>query len=216
MIRLIKRNKEIIWNLALNDFATKYAGSIFGTFWAFLQPIMTVLIYACVFQYGLRSTSPVEGVSYLFWFAAGMIPWFFFADCVRAITGVYIEYSYLVKKVVFDIELLPIIKIISSFFVHLVFLVLLFCVGFLCGESMPLQLIQLFYYVFATVLLVYAIGKCTSSLVLFFRDLSQIVNIVLDILLWATPIIWPYKNVVPEAFWWIIKNKSCFLPDRRI
>ena len=122
---MIKNNKEIVWSLAVNDFATKYAGSLFGTFWAFVQPATTILIYACVFQYGLKSTSPVAGVSYIFWFAAGMIPWFFLSDAIRAVTNVLIEYSYLVKKVVFDVRLLPIIKILSAFFVHLVFIVLL-------------------------------------------------------------------------------------------
>ena len=110
MFKILKNNKEIVWSLAVNDFATKYAGSLFGTFWAFVQPATTILIYACVFQYGLKSTSPVAGVSYMFWFAAGMIPWFFLSDGIRAVTNVLIEYSYLVKKVVFDVRLLPVIK----------------------------------------------------------------------------------------------------------
>ena len=80
MIKTLFKNKEIIWSLSVNDFSTKYAGSAFGTFWAFFQPIMTILIYACVFQFGLKSTSPIEGVSYIFWFATGMVPWFFFSS----------------------------------------------------------------------------------------------------------------------------------------
>lgn len=209
MLRKIKKDKEIVWSLAINDLSTKYAGSIFGTLWAFVQPVITILIYACVFQYGLKSSSPVEGVSYIFWFASGMIPWFFFSDGIRAVTNVLVEYSYLVKKVVFEIELLPVIKIISCLFVHLVFIGLLFLIAFINGEPITIYVIQLIYYLVCTVVLIYAIGKLTSSLILFFRDLGQIVNIVLDIGLWASPIIWSY-HIVPENFRWIVKLNPVF------
>lgn len=208
-LKMIKKNKEIVWNLAVNDFSTKYAGSVFGTFWAFVQPIVTILIYACVFQYGLKSTSPVENTSYIFWFASGMVPWFFFSDGIRAVTNVLVEYSYLVKKVVFDIELLPIIKILSAFFVHLVFIGLLFIIAFFNNEKISIYAIQLVYYIVCTVILIYAIGKFTLSIVPFFRDLGQIVNIILDVALWATPIIWSYQ-IVPEKFQWIVKLNPVF------
>lgn len=209
MLKLIKRNKEIVWSLAVNDFSTKYAGSLFGVFWAFVQPIVTIVIYACVFQYGLKSQSPVPEVSYIFWFASGMIPWFFLSDGIRAVTNVMIEYSYLVKKVVFEIELLPVIKILATLFIHLVFICLLFLIAFVNGETVSIHVIQVLYYMFCCVVFVYAIGKITSSLILFFRDLGQIVNIVLDIGLWATPIIWS-NTIVPEKMQWIIKINPVF------
>lgn len=209
MLGLIKKNKEIVWNLAVNDFSTKYAGSLFGTFWAFVQPIITILIYACVFQFGLKSTSPIEGVSYIFWFAAGMVPWFFISDGVRSVTNVLIEYSYLVKKVVFDVKLLPIVKIISGLFVHLVFVVLLFGIALFNKEEISIFVIQIIYYIFCSIMLVYAVGNVTSAIILFFRDLGQIVNIVLDILLWATPIIWSY-SIVPQNYQWIVKLNPIF------
>lgn len=209
MFGLIKKNKEIVWSLAVNDFSTKYAGSLFGTFWAFIQPVVTILIYACVFQYGLKSESPIPNVSYIFWFASGMIPWFFFSDGIRAVTNVMLEYSYLVKKVVFEIELLPIIKIIATLFIHFVFICLLFLIAFVNGEIISIHVIQLIYYVFCSVFFIYSVGKITSAIILFFKDLGQIVNIVLDIGMWATPIIWSY-TIVPEKFQWIIKLNPVF------
>lgn len=209
MIKKIKNNKEIIWSLAVNDFSTKYAGSLFGVFWAFAQPVITILIYACVFQYGLRSESPISGVSYIYWFAAGMIPWFFISDGIRAVTNVLIEYSYLVKKVLFDVGLLPIIKILSSLFIHLVFIVLLLVIGLVNREEVTIYAVQTIYYLFSALVLIYAVGRLTSSLILFFRDLGQIVNIVLDVALWATPIIWSY-SIVPEQYQWIVKLNPVF------
>ena len=209
MLKLIIKNKEIIWSLAVNDFSTKYAGSILGTFWAITQPIVTILIYSLVFQYGLKATSPVEGVPYILWFAAGMVPWFFFSDGIRGVTNVLIEYSYLVKKVVFDIELLPVVKILSNIFVHFVFVGLLFLIAVFNREEITIFSIQIVYYLFCSCILIYAIGKFTSAIIPFFRDLGQIVNIVLDIFLWATPIIWSY-NIVGEGFQWIVKLNPIF------
>ena len=204
MLKRLTNNIEIIWNLAINDFSTKYAGSAFGVFWAFFQPVITIIVYACVFQFGLKSTSPIEGVSYIFWFATGMVPWFFFSDAIRAVTNSLIEYSYLVKKVVFDITMLPIIKLISSLLVHLVFIVLLIIIAIFNHEALSLYAFQTIYYLICAIVLAYAIGKFNSAIILFFRDLGQIVNILLDIFMWATPIIWAYQ-IVPEKYQIIVK-----------
>lgn len=209
MIQQFKKNTEIIWNLSLNDFSMRYAGSMFGIFWAFAQPVITILVYACVFQFGLNSKSPIPGVSYIFWFAAGMIPWFFFSDGVRAVTNSLLEYGYLVKKVVFEVSFLPVIKIISSLFVHLVFIILLFLIALFNRETLSIYAVQIMYYLICTIALVYVFGKITSAVILFFRDLGQIVNIVLDIGLWATPVIWPYQ-IVPEQYDWIVKINPVF------
>ena len=99
------KNKELIVYLAKDDIKKKYAGSSLGFLWAFAQPLVTILIYWFVFQVGLRSTAPGQygDVPFLLWIMCGLIPWFFFSDSINRITNVFLEYSYLVKKVVFDI-----------------------------------------------------------------------------------------------------------------
>lgn len=192
MIQAIKKNREMIVDLAVNDIALQYAGSAFGVFWAFFKPVMTILIYAVVFQFGMKSTSPVAGIPYIVWFAAGMIPWFFFSDGIRSVTNVYLDYSYLVKKLVFNIELLPVIKILSALFVHAVFLGLMLVIVAVTGVGVSIYALQIIYYVICTITAIYAVGKFTSSIVLFFRDLAPIVNIGLEVGTWVTPIIWSY------------------------
>lgn len=206
---MIKKNKEMLWDLALNDFSTKYAGSYLGIFWAFVQPIITIIVYWCVFEFGLKAQTPIENVPYILWFATGMVPWFFFSDGVNATTNSLLEYSYLVKKVVFDIELLPIIKILSTLFIHVVFVMLLIIVAMASGEGLSIYFIQVFYYMFAMIVLIYGIGKLTAAIILFFRDLGQIVSIVLQIGVWATPIIWPY-TIIAEEYQWVAKINPMF------
>ena len=79
--REVVENRKLIWSLAKNDFKTKYAGSYFGTIWAFIQPIVTVLVYWFVFQKGLKSPDISMGqgveVPFVLWLIAGIVPWFF-------------------------------------------------------------------------------------------------------------------------------------------
>lgn len=197
-------SKSLIWSLAKNDFKTKYAGSYLGIIWAFIQPVVTLLVYWIVFEFGLRAGSPTEGVPFMLWFSCGLVPWFFFSEAVNNAMNCYFEYSYLVKKVVFKISILPIIKIISSLFIHFVFIGFIILVGSVYGFYPNRYTVQLIYYVFCTFSLVLSISYATSAIVLFFKDLGQIINILLQIGMWITPIMWSY-TIVPEKYQWIVK-----------
>lgn len=87
----------MIFRLSKNDFMVKYAGSYFGIIWAFVQPMVTILLYWFVFQMGFRSGAVGE-TPFVLWLIAGMIPWFYFSDAISTGTNSLIEYSYLVKK----------------------------------------------------------------------------------------------------------------------
>lgn len=89
-------NKKMLYFLSVNDFKTKYAGSYLGVIWAFVQPVVTVLIYWFVFEVGFRSGS-VHSVPFILWLVAGIVPWFF-AEAWGSATNCLMEYSYLVKK----------------------------------------------------------------------------------------------------------------------
>ena len=209
LIKDLYNSRGLIWNLAKNDFKTKYAGSYLGIVWAFIQPIITILVYWFVFEFGLKSSSPIEGIPFILWFATGLIPWFFFSDALMYATNCLVEYSYLVKKVVFKISVLPIVKTISALFVHLVFIAFIIILYCLYGYYPSLYIIQLPYYVFCTLLIVLALSYVTSSIVLFFKDLGQIINIFLQIGMWMTPIMWSY-TIIPEKYQWIFKLNPMF------
>ncbi|EJP21894.1 ABC-2 type transporter [Peptostreptococcaceae bacterium AS15] len=200
----LNSNRVLIWNLAKNDFKTKYAGSYLGIIWAFINPVITILIYWFVFQYGLKAGSPIQDTSFIFWLMSGLIPWFFFQDALINATNCMIEYSYLVKKVVFKISVLPIIKIISAIFVHLAFIIFLLIVGLIQGKYPDVITLQILYYSGCTFFLVLGLSYATSSIILFFRDLSQLIGIFLQVGMWMTPIMWSY-SILPDRFQWLAK-----------
>ena len=142
----IVKKRRLIGELAKADFKKRFVGSYFGIVWMFIQPIVTVAIYYFVFGVGFRSGDPIEGVPYVLWLVPGIVPWFFFSEALNTGTNCLQEYSYLVKKVVFRVEILPIIKMMSCLMVHLIF-VLIMGALFLCFGWMPqIGWLQTMYY----------------------------------------------------------------------
>ncbi len=189
----IIENRSMIKNLAKNDFKTKFAGAYLGIIWAFVQPVITVLIYWFVFDkaIGMRVHLRTElSLPYVLWLVSGIVPWFFFSDCVSAGTVALVEYNYLVKKVVFNIDILPVVKVISSIFVHVFFVVFTIVLFFLMGYLPDLYVLQAVYYSFGVLILALGIAYLTSAVSVFFPDVRQMVGIALQIGVWMTPIMW--------------------------
>lgn len=201
MIRESIASAGMIGKLARNDFKTKYAGSYLGIVWAFVQPIVTILLYWFVFQVGLRSGN-VNGHPFVLWLTAGLVPWFFFSDAWNGATNSLLEYSFLVKKVVFNIGILPAIKIFSSFLVNLFFMIFMIFLFWVSGYAPTLHLLQLVYCLFCTVMLTWGISYFTSAVVVFVRDLGHFLSVALQALMWLTPIMWDI-SLAESAYPWL-------------
>ena len=190
MIREIISQRKMLFELAKADFRKRFAGSYFGVAWMFIQPVVTVLVFFFIFQLGMKSQPPVPDTPYVIWLIPGLVPWFFFSESLTAQTGIFQEYNYLVKKVVFPVELLPVIKVLSCLFVHACFLVIMFFVFLVSGRMPQVSWIGVFYYSFACACLSLAAGYVTSSVYVFFRDMQNIVGIVLQFGMWLAPIMY--------------------------
>lgn len=211
LIRFIQdliASRNIILELSRNDFKVKYTGSYLGIIWAFVHPIITILVFWFVFQVGFK-VGPVEKVPFILWMICGQIPWFFFSEAWNNATNCLYEYSYLVKKVVFRVSILPIVKILSSLYVHLFFICFIFLMFGIYGYSPNIVNIQVLYYLFATIMLVVALSWVTSAVVLFLKDATQIIAIILQFGFWLTPIFWSYK-IVPTEYRYLLKLNPMF------
>ena len=225
-------NRKLIKSLAKNDFKIKFAGSYLGTLWAFVQPVITVLIYWFVFDKAIGARVNMQTalpLPYVLWLVAGIVPWFFFSDCrpsispvtwprpppwfffsdcVSAGTAVLAEYNYLVKKVVFNIDILPVVKVFASIFVHAFFVAFMLALFVAYGYLPDLYVLQVVYYSLGVLILALGISYLTSAISVFFPDMRQIVNIALQVGIWATPIMWSIhdmKEKIPDAAMAVLK-----------
>jgi teichoic acid transport system permease protein len=191
------QNRHLIWKLAKNDFKKRYAGSYMGAVWALIQPVVTVAMYYVVFDKIMGNTVSrgEEGIPFVLFLTAGLVPWFYFSEALNNGTNALLEYNYLVKKVVFKISILPIIKIIAATFIHVFFVAVLLVVAAVYGYYPSIYMLQIIYYSACLFMFVLALCYTTCSLVVFFKDLSQIINIALQIGMWATPILWDIDGI---------------------
>lgn len=207
LVETISTNKRLILSLSKNDFKQRFAGSYFGVIWAFIQPIVTVIMYSVVFQLLLNQGATVdEGIPYSLWLICGLVPWFYFSEAWLGTCNSMLEYSFLVKKVVFRIDILPLTKVISSFIVHAFFAALMLVVAMLFGYYPDVYTLQIFYYIFCLVMFITMLGILTSAITVFFRDFSQLINVLLQVGVWLVPIMWNINgNQIPDSFKWIFK-----------
>lgn len=201
LLQELWQSRSLIWKLSRNDFKKRYAGSYLGAVWAMVQPVITVLMYYIVFDKIFQSRSEaVAGdlpIPYVLFLTAGLVPWFYFSEALNHGTNALMEYNYLVKKVVFNIRILPVIKVVAASFIHAFFVLVLLIIGAVYGYMPSLYTLQVIYYSFCMFVLVVALCYTTSAIVVFFKDLSQIIQIVLQIGMWATPILWNVGKLSP-------------------
>ena len=194
LITLVKgllKKRKLILDLSKADFRKRFVGSYFGIVWMFIQPMVTIAIYAFIFgEHGMKNAPPVPGVSYVIWLTPGIIPWFFFSEVLNTGTNCLQEYHYLVKKVVFEVEMLPVIKLISCFMVHVCFLVIMIGLYLISGYMPMITWLQILYYSFAASMYALALTYLTSAIQVFFKDMAQIVSICLQFGMWLTPIMY--------------------------
>lgn len=217
--RELVMNRKLLWSLGKNDFKQKFAGSYLGVIWAFVQPVITVLVYWFVFQMALNvGTQATKGgiqAPYVLWLLGGLVPWFFFNDALVNGSNALISYIYLVKKVVFKVSILPVVKVFSSLFVHMFFVAFTLVMYTAYGFYPTVYTFQLIYYFLAMLALVLGLVYLCSAITVLFRDMSQVISIALQVLIWMTPIMWNLQPMldsgrVPKALEVILMANPMF------
>lgn len=202
-VKDLLQRRQMILELAKQDFRSKYLGSYLGILWAFIHPTIYVAILWVVFQVGFKS-QPAGDVPFVLWMLCGIIPWFFFSECLSSATYSILENSFLIKKVNFSVGMLPIVKILSALVLHGFFVGVIFLLFLAHRMPVTLHSIQVVYYLFCTIILLLGLSWLTSSVIIFFRDMGQLVSMVIQFLFWMTPIFWSAK-ILPAKYLNMVK-----------
>ena len=207
-LRTLYQRRFLIVEMAKRDIMTQHVGSMLGIFWTFINPIINIFILWFVFSVGFKS-APKGNVPFVVWLTAAMAVWNTFSEIINGSTSVIISNSHLVKKVVFPLSILPVVKLAGSFITHSVFLLVLTVL--ILMHSMPFSLywFQALYYFAAMSILALGISWITSSVNIFARDTSQIVNVILQIGFWGTPIFWD-PGIMPQKIQFLLRLNPMF------
>ena len=195
-IKEIYAYREMTASLVRRDLKGRYKGSVLGFLWTFLNPLLQLAVYTMVFSTIMRSG--IEDY-YLFLFVA-LIPWIFFSTSLTGGAGCILSQQDMVKKIYFPREVIP-ISYVTSAFINMLFsflivflAVLVSGFGFYWKGMLYLPIIMLFEY-----LLALGIAFAISAATVYFRDLEQIVSVVMMAWIYITPIMYTI-DYVPEQY----------------
>jgi len=207
------QQKYIIGQLVKRDFQQKYLASYIGLPWAFIQPTMSILVIWFAFTYGLKIGKMDSGLPFAPWFITGMIPWLFISETITSSSNSLIEYSYLIKKTAFKVSIIPFIKIFTALLIHLFFIIVIALFAVAYGFYPSIYWFQIIYLVISLFILLSGLGWLLSSINVFVRDIGPIINVVISILFWATPIMWPYTTLSGNMKYLALLNPFFYITE---
>jgi lipopolysaccharide transport system permease protein len=191
-----KRKKDLLWLLTKKEVTLKYKRTFLGIIWSLLNPILLAAVLFIAFKIFMR----IQMENYTFFLLSALFPWNWFSASVTISTGTLIGNVNLIKRILFPRHFLVIAAILGQF-VNLIFAIPII-VGFSCfyGNGPGINwLIVVPILIFIQFIVTTGICLMISMVNAYFRDMEYIIGVVINLLFWMTPIIYPL-NIIPEAY----------------
>ncbi|HLY62713.1 MAG TPA: ABC transporter permease [Terriglobia bacterium] len=205
------RYRKLIRLMVKRDLLGRYKGSFAGILWTVLNPLALLLTYWLVFSVILKVPSPTgRSIDFVFFILSGLLPWIAFSESLIRSNTCILENANLVKKVVFPLETLPVIRTLSSGVNSLVGVLLLMILLLGSRGSLPWTVILLPAIFLPQLLLTVGFGWFLASLGVFVRDTNTIIGLVLTVWMFLCPIVYPQSMVPKGLVPWFRLNP--FLP----
>ena len=184
-----------------NEFLNRFARSRLGGLWIILNPLMQVLIFALVLSNVLAAKLP--GIdnpnAYPLYLMAGSLAWGLFSEIVGRCLNLFIEQGRLMKQIRFPRVTLPAIAVGSSLLNNLLLFISILFIFTLMGHTPTVFALLILPLTLVTTIMATSLGLFLGILNVFFRDLAQVVPVLLQIVFWLTPIVYPL-SAIPEAY----------------
>lgn len=204
---------RIIWNFVLRDLKGRYAGSIMGIFWAVVHPLLLLLLYTFVFSFALRIRVGAEvGTEHFpLFLAAGLIPWIAFQESLSRSATSILDHANLIKRLAFPSEVLAPFLVFSGFLHQCIGLaVLVVFLGIMGDLPGPQAVVLLGLFPFQ-ILFTLGLAWLLSVVLVYIRDLGQLLGPGLTAWFFLTPVVYPLTAVPDGVRWWLSWNPLAIL-----
>lgn len=200
MIRLLKNLKDLykyrflIQNLVSRELKARYRGTALGFLWSFINPFLLMVIYTIVFGFIIGSRDPAFNNSpwqYALFLFCGVLPWTWFSSSSLESANVLMVQGNLIKKILFPVEILPLVVVISNLIHFLLGLPIIFLFVPILGKKFTLYLLFLPLVILVQFVFSLGIAFLVSALTVHFRDIKDILTNLLIFWFFASPIIYP-------------------------
>ncbi len=191
-------HRELVYRLARREVEARYKGSLLGIVWSFLVPLMMVGVYTFVFSAIFPSKwelPPGRTAPFFLMVFAGMICMNLFCDCVGRSPGLMLGNVSYIKKVVFPLEIMPIVVIASELFTTLVSSLILMVIYVSVIGIPPWTALLLPVVLFPFVIMILGLVWIISSLGVYLRDMRQLIGVILGMMAFISPLLYPLSII---------------------
>jgi lipopolysaccharide transport system permease protein len=213
-LRDLVRHRELLWSLTAREILVRYKQAALGVAWAILQPLVLMIVFAIFF--GIFCKVPSEGLPYTIFFYLALVPWMFFSTALSFAVHSLSGNAYLISKVSFPREVLPLASVLAAGIDFLIGAVLL--VAMLLLYHIPLTWHALFVVPLFAIQLVFTIGisLALSAVNVRYRDVRYVLPLLMQVWLYVSPVMYPV-SVVPERlrFFYLLNPMAALIDGYR-
>ena len=195
--------------MAVREVAMRYRQSWLGMFWVVLMPLAMLAVYTLVFKhiFQVRWSMPNEGeLAFALRIYAGLALFTFFAEYANRAPTMVTEQPYLIKKVLFPVEILPWVGLLSALIGLLVATVTLLLLSLFGRGYVPISAVTLWVVWFPLLPFCLGLGWALSAIGTYVRDVSQVVSMVMSALIFVSPVFFPVEALPKAAQDWMWMN----------
>ncbi|NCN71313.1 MAG: ABC transporter permease [Rhodoferax sp.] len=217
MYHVLWVNRQLITRMSNREIVGRYRGSIMGLMWSFLTPLFMLAIYTFVFsvvfraRWGTGEDSKTQFAIILF---AGLIIHTLFSDVINRAPKLVLENVNYVKKVVFPVEILPVVQLVTAAFHALVSVFVLLAVSLVLNGAIPTTAIWFPLVVMPLLLLTLGLSWALASLGVYMRDIGQTIGLVTSAMLFLSPVFFPIQSLPPSMQSWMHLNPLTFIIEQ--
>jgi len=198
LVELI-RFRDLLWNLIVRDLKVRYKNSVLGILWSWLNPLFMMVVFTVAFTVMRRSgNGQVADRQFPVFVLCALLPWNFFASSVMGSIGCIVGNANLVKKVYFPREILPLSVVLASLVNFAISLMVLFPMLFVFRVKLTLWVLLLPVIILIQLCFATGVSLLLSTLHVFYRDATAIMDVVMMAWLFVTPIFYPI-DILPRS-----------------
>lgn len=217
LFQCIWMNRQLIAQMTRREVVGRYMGSIFGLAWSFFNPVFMLIVYTFVFSvvFKARWSSASQGnAEFALILFAGLIVHGFFSEVLSRAPNVILDNANYVKKVVFPLEVLPVVIMFSALFHASINIFVLAVAYFILNGNIPWTVVYMPAILLPFIFLTLGIAWLLSSLGVYVRDVRQTIGVVLTGMMFLSPVFYPVTAMPADFQFWIMINPLSFIIEQ--
>lgn len=202
MIKTIKNNQYLLWQLVKKDIEQRYKGSVLGMLWTIIVPILMLVIYTFVFseifqaKWSLDTSDKYEFALVLF---CGLTAFNMISEVMNRSSNLIASNTNYVKKVIFPLELLPVVITLSALFTCIISYAILIVAKLILYHNISITLYQSILAFIPLILLSVGVGFILSAISVYLKDVGNVISVLVMVLMYMSPVFFPLTSV-PEKY----------------